>query len=440
MMRLEPDDSRLGVRPTRRAPAALLIGLALAATGCGPRETAGIWPQWRGSGGTGISSETSLPEQWTETEGVRWVADLPGEGTSSPIVGRDLVFLTTAEGSRKATRLSVLAVRLADGEIVWQTEILVRPAGKLHRMNTPAGATPATDGKRVYAYFGSHLAALDLAGQLLWTREIDDRYLQETRYGASSSLVLLDDRIIVLQDRETVVEDETGWLAAFAKEDGGELWRVDWSHTCCAYTTPLVLELGGRQQIFVALAGSVVGYDPADGSKLWERDQDMNQPVASPVLEGDLLCTASGAHGVRETVCRRIGHQRGETTVEELWRTKRSVPATASPVLLDGRLYIVTEMGILLCLDATSGETLWRKRLDAGGYHASLVAGGGKLYAISNRASISVVATEPEFRLLAENPLPAVGVIASPALADGCLLVRTPEQLLCIEGSGPANA
>jgi outer membrane protein assembly factor BamB len=371
---------------------------------------------------------------------MRWVADLPGEGTSSPIVGRDLIFLTTAEGPRTEAHLSVLAVRLADGEIAWQTEVVARPAGKTHRMNTPAGATPATDGKHVYAYFGSHLAALDLAGEIQWTREIDDNYLRESRYGASSSLVLLDDRVIVLQDRETAVEDETGWLAAFAKQDGRELWRVEWSHTCCAYTTPLVLELGGRQQIFVAHAKSVVGYDPADGSKLWEREQDMNQPVASPVLEGDLLCTASGAHGVRETVCRRLGSQVGETTVEELWRTKRSVPATASPLLLEGRLYIVTESGVLLCLDGATGELVWRNRLAGSGYHASLVAGDGKLYATSTRASLSVVATGPEFELLAENSLPEGGVIASPAIADGCLLVRTPKQLLCIEGTDGDNA
>jgi len=402
--------------------------------GCkGADSKAGLWPQWRGVGGTGISSEIGLPTEWSEDEGIRWNLELPGTGTSSPIVGHENAYVTLVSGSAKSAAFALLAVGLADGEIAWRTDLFERRRGRTHRLNTPAGSTPATDGEHIFAYFGSHLAAVDLEGGIVWVEEIDEEYLDRSRYGAGSSLILVDDKVIVFQDRERVA-DEVGWLAAYSKATGERLWRVEWDHTCCAYTTPLELVTRGHKQIFIGHAREVAGYDPDTGEKLWTRPQEMNQPVASPVIEGDLMCTSSGAHGERETVCRRISHDGDDYVIEDLWRTKKYVPGTPSPVLHQGRLYIVTEKGIAVCFNAETGERLWRERLPGRGFNASLVLGDGKIYA-AGHDTVAVIAAAPEFELLADNPLPHSGVVASPALAAGCLLVRSQRNLMCIEGT-----
>lgn len=423
--------------------------VALCWTGCdsprqpGQAEAVGPWPQWRGVGGSGVSTEIGLPVHWSKETGYRWSAKLPGSGASSPIVSNETVYLTAVLGIRGASqvpiRLVVVAVDLTTGELDWTTQVVERQKEKRHWLNSPASPTPATDGEKIFAYFGSHLVALSVSGTLLWTEEVDPEYLERSHWGAGSSLILTDDSVVVFQDREELT-DEVGWLAAFSKAEGKRLWRTEWSESCCAYTTPQVVDSAGGRQLFVVHARGIAGYDIATGEQLWHKDQDMNQPVASAVVEGDLACVASGAHGVREMVCWRFGEAGNEVT--PLWRTKRGVPATASPVLHEGFLYVVTEKGVVSCYEAKTGNRMWQQRLPAGNYHASLVLGDGKLYALNRKGTVSVIEAGPKYRFLAANELAEGGVIASPAIAAGCLLVRSHSHLFCIEGtgSGPDSA
>ncbi len=432
---------RSGLRNSERAIRTLagLLLLATAAACSRPEREAGPWPQWRGVQGRGISEETSLPLSWTVEDGIRWATELPGGGISSPIVGPDTIYLTADEGEGLERQLTLLALELETGEIRWQTEILRRSEEKLHRLNRAAAATPATDGESVYVYLGSHLAAVDLNGEVVWLRDIDPGYLEHSRYGTGSSLILSDEHVIVFQDLE-LWEDGTGWIAAFRKDDGEREWRTQWDDTCCSYTTPIKLDFAGETELLVAHARKIISYRASTGERLWQQDQTVNQPVASPVADGDLLCSATGAHNVREMGCWRLTHEDGRRQVEALWKSKTAVPSTASPILYRGLFFAVHEKGVVGCYNPGTGDRLWRERLPPGPYYASPVAGDGKIYAISMSGMVSVFSATHRFELLGQSQLPEGGVVASPAIADGCLIVRTSQHLYCVDGTETGEA
>ncbi|MCP4662575.1 MAG: PQQ-binding-like beta-propeller repeat protein [bacterium] len=384
----------------------------------------------------GLSSEQGLPETWSaESSNIKWRVAIPGSGNSSPIVSRGRVFLTTAvkdpDGGSQVDRVC-LAVDFETGEILWHTPVATAPAETRHRLNTTAGPTPATDGELVFAYFGAVLAALDMDGRIVWKNEVDPDYAKYSRYAAASSPTLTADAVIVIQDREYADTEDLGWLAAFEKKTGRQIWRRDWNETCCSYSSPLIVEQVSGPRLLFAHSGSVEEYDISSGETLWSHDVRLNQMVSSIVADEDLLCVAGGAHHVRGAACWRLSGTGKDTEVEVLWESGHGAPETASPILYDGKFFMVTNKGILSCLDPVSGERLWRKRLPQSGYHVSPVAGDGKVYVSNARGLTTVVAVKPKLRVIAENTLDRGGT-ASPAIAGGSLLIRTKTHLVRIE-------
>lgn len=430
-----------------RALPALALGAAL--TGCGGEAAKNTpadpeWNRFRGPDGLGVSAEENLPVYWGEDgTGVRWTAEVPGPGVSSPIVNDWKIFLTGEAIEGDTTELKVVALDLRTGERLWETTVLTRqredfPPRSVN--NTSAGPSPVTDGERIYAYFGTHLAALDFNGQIAWIYEIDQDYLANVYYGAGSSLVLAGDKLLVYRDREKVRDDLFGWLAAYDKTTGERLWRKKWQDTCCSYTTPILFETDSGTEILIAQAGRFISFDLETGKRLWFRPQAVNQPVASPVLIGDILCSSSGGHGVKNVTCWRMHrNSKGNTRPKAMWSNNQGVNSIASPVFYKGMLFTVTDDGILYCFDVETGAVHWRHRLERGNYSASLTAGDGKIYAFSRWGSSAVVAASPQFELLAENQLPQKDVVATPAVANGCLLVRTVDHLMCVEGGPPPS-
>lgn len=416
----------------------VLLSALILCTGCSGKDADSSWPQWRGPGGLGISDAPALPMSWgRDGTGIKWTASIDGVGTSSPIASGGLVFVTSARPSGKRVELLVHGIDLATGESLWQTPVARRKPERKHRMNTSAGPTPVSDGETVFAYFGSHLAALDGAGEVAWVHEIDPNYLDEARYAAGSSLVLSGDLVIVLRERERVADELIGWIAAFDKATGERVWRTEWTDSCCSYVTPLVLDHGtpsGKRELFVVLAGYVVSYDPETGQELWRKNQKIAQPVSSPVVEDDLVCVASGAHANRQARCWEIVEDGEAVKWRSLWKKSRWVPDTSSPVLLEGKLYLLTEKGILRALDARTGEMDWQKRLEMAGYRASLLAGGGHLYAVGDSGAVSIV-SPADGEVVAVNYLPDSLYVASPAVAEGCLLIRSATDLYCVDGT-----
>lgn len=427
----------------RRARLLLTAAIGLALAGCASEPGPGEWRQWRGPGGLGLSAADGLPTRWSsDGQNIAWRTEVPGLGNASPVVSGGRVFLlsevrTQPRKPPTTTRL-VVALSLATGEPLWQTEVFTARAGPRHWMNRGASPTPVTDGETLYAYFGPVLAALDFDGNILWQREVASDSIPGASYGAASSPVLTRKAVIVQQDREGQWEGP-GWIGAFDRRTGEPLWRDEWDHTCCSYSTPLLVKRPGGEELIRYDSGEVVAYDPDSGERLWSHEHPSTQTVPSLVADGDLLVLPGSMHS-RRLILLRLAGSGSRTAVEVVSEHQRGVPEIASPVLVDGLLFTVNRGGIATCYDATTGERLWQKRLKSGDYMASLVAAGRKVYATNKEGVTSVFAAEREFRLIAENEVGGE-VLASPAIADGCLLLRTREDVVCIrgeDGSRPA--
>lgn len=429
----------------RRMSLGAAAAMLVLVTGCG-REEAAEWPQFRGPSGLGVADTgAALPTTWSaDSANLRWRAPVPGQGNSSPIVAGDRVFLTTAievpgTGTGETAHLerALVALDLATGKSLWKTAIFTGPREKGHRYNTSAAPTPVTDGKSVYAYFGSHLACVSFDGKVLWTKEVEPNYAAFSHYGAASSPIVAGDAVILVQDQEEPHDDDTGWMAAFDRRTGDEIWRQQWNNTCCSYSTPLLWKRpGADEELLFAYSGALVAHDPATGARLWEHLYPMWQFVGVLVAEGDIICALGGAHNQRGNLCVRVTGPSRSARIERLWFEPRRAPETSSPVLYRGRVYGITQNGILSCYDLKTGKLHWAHDLEKGrGFRASLIAGDGKLFVQPTWGPTAVVDASTEaFRVLAWNELGEGDNNATPAVGGGCLLLRTAGHLFCIEG------
>ena len=410
----------------------ILLSILALVSGCARKtetETTGDWPQWRGPEGRGVSPLSGLPHTWsTGSANIRWTTEIPGVGNSSPVVSGGRVYLTSAYDREDEPRRVVLSLDLQTGELLWETRVGSAPREARHQLNTSSAPTPAADDGGVYAYFGSVLARLDTGGEVVWRVDVDPDYVRYSRYGAGSSPVLMGDAVVVVQDREFGDTDDVGWFAAYDRATGRQIWRNEWQDTCCSYSTPVVVDRPSGRQLLLAHSGMVAGYDAADGRRLWSVKVKMGQNVPSLAIEGDLVCASGGATRVKSSACMRLGP---EGAPEILWQSGKDPAKTASPVLHGGLFFVVSENGVLTCYDAASGTVHWRRRLKGGGYHVSLTAGDGNVYAANARGLTTVLTAGPEFERIAESDL-GEGGTASPAFAGDCLLIRTHSRLFCI--------
>lgn len=406
------------------------------------------WPSWRGAQGLGVAEGVRLPLVWsTDSANIRWRTRVEGLGNSSPVVSGGLVFLTTSYGD--AERLdekgnphivrAALAVDLETGDLRWRTPVATTRAERKHALSSFAAPTPVARDGHVFVYFGSHLARLDAEGKVVWNHEVDSTYVYFGRYGAASSPILADDLVIVFQDREYAETDDIGWLAAFDTEDGHEVWRNTWIDSCCAYSTPVLRRDAAGPFILVAHSGAMVAYDARTGAQLWDTTYPMLQMVTTPVIENDLLCASGGGDQERGTVCWQLAPDDRKALPVELWSNLRNPSPSSSPVLTGGLLFTVTDQGLLSAWDARTGERRWRDRLVLGSYRGSLLAGDGRVYINDTHGRTSVVRASERFEKLAQNEL-GPGTNASPAVAGGCLLIRTAEHLVCIEAEAETAA
>jgi len=322
----------------------------------------------------------------------------------------------------------VVCLDFESGQLLWQTPVLAAPAERIHNDTTYATPTPAADGQHVVASFGPIVAALDYDGRVLW-QSLDPQYIEESRYGAATSVLIWKDRTIVLQEGEEKGRRPT-WMAAFDTHTGDVLWNVSPRNLRWAYTTPLLYEDKTGMKLITASHENVACFEAASGQKLWECEVNLDQLVASMARLGSIVYLGGGTFGPEELYALRLSGSGQNTTVEELWFAERDTPGCASPVAYNGLLFTVSDRGVMCAYGAKSGRRYWRERL-RGRHLASLVAGDAKVYARNTKGRVTVVAAEPELRIIAENQLEG-DCRASPAIQDGRLLIRTAEYLYCI--------
>ncbi len=411
----------------RLGPRAALTAFALA--GLALTAAAANWPRFRGPNGNGDSADADIPVKWADKD-VAWKVPL-GPGNSSPVIWGDRLFIQSASPDGKERFL--VCLNTADGKEVWHRAVAGSKA-KMHTKNTLSSSTPATDGERVYGYFWDgesvSLHAFDFKGEPLWTYPIG-RFSSD--HGAGASPIVHGGKVFLLNDQG----EGASFLAIDAKT-GKKAWEAKREHyeNRACYSTPFVFDRkGGGTELIVASTTGVTGYDPADGSKVWQYDWSFDgrplRTVASPILAGGLIVVNSGdGGGDRATVAVRPGGK--GTPAAAVWESKKQKFMPYVPCFLSrgDYLYWVSDTGYAGCTKTTTGETVWHERL-GDSITASPVLVGDRVYAADEGGNVYVFAAEPKFKLLAKNGV-GEGVMASPAVADGKMYVRGKTTLYCI--------
>jgi len=428
----------LGCRPpVESTPEAVPLSLAQSDSA---EDGVGVdrWPGWRGRNGSGVAPGGSPATSFGATDGFRWKVEVPGEGNSSPVVWDDLVLLTTALDETDPPTLTILGFDRSDGRLLWQTEV-GRARGRTHGKNGYASATVATDGERVFAFFGTAgLYCCDSSGEVLWRAELGDL---DHMHGTAASPILFGDSVIQLCDSKN-----DSYLAAFDQRSGEPIWRTDRPSYAC-WSTPVVVEAetgsGPRTELVVNGTGSrsrdgrlVIAYDPDDGRELWRVRGATELVAPSPMASGGLVYCHSGRNGPILAI--RPGGSGDVTTSRVVWKQHRGGPYIPTGVVYRNRLFLVRDSRELACYNAGSGRQIWTERL-RGTFTASLVAADGRVYATSEQGIVYVLAAADTFQLLARNDLDE-RCLATPAIAGGELVIRTKKHLYCIperDAAGP---
>jgi outer membrane protein assembly factor BamB len=378
------------------------------------------WPEFRGPTGQGHSNERGIPSEWSETENVAWKTPVSGLGWSSPVVGGGKVWLTTATGDREVS-LRAVAYDVATGREVVNVEVFrLRSLRELNPKNSWASPTPILDDDRVYVHFGADgTAALTTTGEIVWKT----KFPYDSQHGAGGSPVLFGDLLIFNCDGS-----DAAFVVALDKKTGKTRWKTNRRTPADqAYTTPLVIRVGERDQVISVGAFRVGAYDPASGKEIWRASYaDGFSNVPRPVYGHGLVYIATGFQQPSLIAVRPDGA--GDVTRTHIaWELKRGAPFTPSPVMVGDELFVLNDGGILTAVEAKTGNVLWQQRL-GGGYSASPLFVDGKLYFSSEEGVTTVLVPGKEFRRVATNRLQGA-ILASIAVANGSLFVRTDSHL-----------
>ena len=384
------------------------------------------WPEFRGPGGQGHSAQRDLPLEWSESQNVAWKVPVPGMGWSSPVVGAGRVWVTTATGDREVS-LRALAFDLVTGREVVNVEVFrLRNLRSINPKNSWASPTPVLDGDRVYVHFGADgTAALTTSGEIVWTA----KFPYDSQHGAGGSPVVYGDLLVFNGDGY-----DTAFVVALDKRTGKIRWKSGRRHPFSqAYTTPLVIRVGERDQLLSVGAFRATAYDPQSGKEIWRVGYgDGFSNVPRPVFAHGLVYIATGFQQPALIAVRPDGS--GDVTGTHLaWTVQRGVPLTPSPLVVGDELYMVNDGGIASCLDAKTGAVHWQQRL-GGSYSASPLFADGRIYFPSESGVTTVIAPGATFRKLAVNALDGA-LMASMAVADQSFVIRSDKHLYRIAAS-----
>jgi len=394
---------------------------ALAATPTAQRDPpADDWPQFRGPTGQGHADARGLPLDWSESRNVMWKTPVPGRGWSSPVVAGGRAWLTTAITGSGAS-LRSLAFDVDTGREVVNVEVFrIRNGDLANLKNSHASPTPIVDGDRVYVHFGAQgTAALTTSGEIVWTVRLP----YQSQHGNGGSPVVYADLLILSCDGS-----DEAFVVALDKRTGKIRWKTSRRQPADqAYSTPLVIRAGDRDELVSVGAYRATAYDPMTGREIWRVSYgDGFSNVPRPVYGHGLVYIATGFQQPSLLAVRADGA--GDVTRTHVaWTLRRAAPLTPSPLLVGDELYVVNDGGIASCLDAKTGETHWVQRL-GGEFSASPVFADGRIYFLSEDGVATVIAPGKAFRKLATSTLDG-GTLASMAVAGGSIFIRTASHL-----------
>lgn len=465
-----------------------IVGASIIACATGAAEkqsdASRSWPQWRGPLATGFAPDADPPTEWSEEKNVKWKVKIPGAGSSTPAVWGDKVFVLTASsagkksenktipvptsaapdgsgataettapaesprnanppsaqgGSRRGGRREapseawqfiLLCIDRNTGKTLWQKVAREEVPHEGHQSNnTYASASPITDGKLVYAFFGSHgLYCYDMDGNLKWSKDFG-KMKTRNGFGEGASPVLHGDTLVVNWDEET----QHGFITALDAKTGKEIWKTPRNEST-GWSTPLIVEHDKKAEVVVNATGKVRSYNLADGKELWSCGGQTANAIPSPVADTNTVYVTSGFRGATLLAISlgRTGDLTGSDAIR--WSYNKNAPYVPSPLLVDNLLYnIKVNDAMISCVDTKSGTALFEaQRLDGlFSIYASPVAAKDRVYVLGRTGVCAVLKKGPKFEVLATNKLNDK-TDASPAIAGKEIFIRGMQNLYCI--------
>lgn len=412
------------LRYGRHAIVLVLAGFAAAAT-----VRADNWPQWRGPNNDGISNEKSLPTEWSDSKNIAWKLPLPGASGATPAIWGERIFLT----SEDQKDVILMCVSTA-GKELWRQKFGSPARHFMRDEGTSSSASPSTDGTHVFAFCGTgDLACFDVDGHPVWHFNAQERYGKfHIQWGMHTTPLLDGDRLYL-----TLLHSGGHYVIALDKATGKEIWKVtrktDAAEECeQSYTSPLIWRNGKEAYLVVHGNDYTTAHRLDDGSEIW-RVRGLNGAgdnynyslrfVSSPAVTRDLIVVPSAKNGPVVAVKPDVTGNVEPGSAQEQWRRKKNTPDVSSPLIYNGEVYLCRENGILLCLDAKTGNENYSHQLHRARYRASPVAIDGNIYLTGRDGVVTVVKAGPKFEQVAENRLPDQ-IAASPVVSDGRIYLR----------------
>jgi len=411
------------------------------------------WPQWRGPLVTGEAPHGNPPVEWSESKNVKWKIEIPGKGHATPIIWEDKVYITTAietdqkiEEKEEAEPSSgrgmrglkaesvmdfrVMAINRENGELIWQTTVIQEaPIDGTHNTGTWASNSPITDGEHLYAYFGSRgLYCLDFDGKVLWERDFG-QMSKKMNFGEGSTPALYKDKIVILWDHE-----EDSFLYILDKKTGKDIKKIPRDERT-TWSSPLIVEVGGKPQIITHGTTQIRSYDLESGEIVWTGSGMTANVIPHPIVKDNMLYIMSGFRGNASRVI-DLTKARGNTDGSDavIWEYNKNCSYTPSVLLANDKLYFLrSNNGNLTCLDAEDGKENYvlEKLEGTGTIFASPVGAKDRLYVTSQSGISYVIKQGPTFEILSKNVLDD-GNFASPAIVGDDLFIRGFQFLYCL--------
>ena len=453
-MEKEPD--RCIISETMRT-ASIVFSLTLLASAFAA-DGPGDWPRWRGPDNDGMA-RGDAPLHWSDTEHVKWKAEIPGHGNSSPVIWGDRLFITTAvptgagasdaststsivrgrgafgnnRGPQPEQKLMLMALDRNTGKLLWQqvAKVATPHEGYHPTYGSFASNSPVTDGKHVVAFFGSRgVYCYDMDGKKLWEKDFGIQLKMFMTFGEGAWPVLEGSKLLLLFDNE-----ENSFLVALDLATGEELWRTPRPDGNTNWSGPVVITYEGKKQVIVSATKKVHSYDLETGKPIWEVAGLGQNTIPAPVAADGMIFLMSGFRNPN-LLAVKLGREGDLTGTDAVvWQNQKGNSYTASPVLHDGKLYVLTDSGMLSCFDAKTGKAFYQQQRLPKPYNfkASPVGVNGKLYLASEEGDVIVVKMGETYEVLATNTLEGQIFIGTPAIADGEIYLRGQNTLFCIK-------
>lgn len=420
----------------------------------GPKNS--NWSQWRGSDGSGVSMETNLPEEWSSNKNIKWKTPLSGSGNSSPIIWGNHIFLTAeiegevvpgaqaakhilegeeykhpdAVGADRHHTLKVMCLARDTGKLLWErTAYEGTVYDDRHRKSSHASPTPATDGKHVFAYFGTEgLYCYDFNGKQIW--KTSPGPIATLGMGTATSPVLFENLVILQCDEDN---GEKSFIAAYDKKNGKEVWKMPRA-VQVSWTTPLIVPTPQRAELITSGNEFIISYDPRTGKEWWRTKGHGSNAIASPLVGHGMVFIAAG-YPLKRTLAIKLGANGELDSLDAniVWRYNKGSAYVPSPILLGEHMYLTTDRGQITCLDAKTGGVIYEgARLPVPAtFTASPVAFGNRILLTSEDGDTFIIKAGTRHEVLATNSIEEP-VFASPAISNGMIFIRGEKHLYCV--------